>query len=161
VHFIFWGLVTHIACLPLLGDAKTIKMIVLQSAISAALICTQFVVAGHGTCAGDKQLVVATVAVTVMVVHIVGTFFYVFVAVVCACLILRVLAALVVGMLAVGAMQMAWPVKLTILKGGLAIPTRVLVARAMSFEAATITIANRPAVTSRPATSSSWYLQLE
>jgi hypothetical protein len=63
-----------------------------------------------------------------------------------------VLAALIVGMLAVGTMQMAWPVKLTVLKGGLVNPTRVLVAGATSFEAATITVANWPAIASRPAT---------
>jgi hypothetical protein len=87
-----------------------------------------------------------------MVVHIIGAFFNVVVAVVCACLILWVLAALVIGMLAVGAMQMAWPVKLTALEGGLAIPTRVLVAGVTSFEAAMITVANRSAIASRPAT---------
>jgi hypothetical protein len=42
---IFWGLVTHIAYLPLLGDVKTIKMIVLWSAIPAALVCAQFAIA--------------------------------------------------------------------------------------------------------------------
>ncbi len=82
-------------------------MIVLRSAIPAALVCAQFSIAGHGTRAGDKQLVVATVAAAITVVHIVGMFFNVVVAVVCACLILWVLAALVVGMLDVGAMQMA------------------------------------------------------
>ncbi len=87
-----------------------------------------------------------------MVVHAVGAFFNVAVVVVCTCLILWVLAALVVGMLAVGAMQMAWPDKLTVLRGGLAIPTRVLVAGVMSSEAATIAVASRPAVSSRPAT---------
>ena len=71
---IFWELVTHIAYLPLLGDVKTIKMTVLRSAILAAVVRTQFVVAGHGTCAGGKQLVVATVLVAVMVVHIMGAF---------------------------------------------------------------------------------------
>ncbi len=35
---IFWGLVTHIAYLPFLGDVKTIKMIVLRSAIPTALV---------------------------------------------------------------------------------------------------------------------------
>ncbi len=153
---IFWGLVTQIAYLPLLGDVKTIKMIVLRSAIPAAPVCAQFIIAGIGTRAGDKKLVIATVAAAVMVVHVVGTFFNVVVAVVCGCLILWVLAALVVGMLAVGAMQMARPVKLTILEGGLAIPTRVLVAGAMSFEAVTITVANGPAVASRPATLLVW-----
>jgi hypothetical protein len=87
-----------------------------------------------------------------MVVHVVGAFFNVVVVVVCACLILWVLAALVVGMLAVGAMQMAWLVKLTILEGGLAIPARVLVAGAMSFEAGTIAVSSGPAIASRPAT---------
>ncbi len=53
-YIIFWGLVTHIAYLPLLGDVKTIKMIVLQRAIPATLACTQFAVAEHGTRAGDK-----------------------------------------------------------------------------------------------------------
>ena len=66
---------THIAYLPLLGDVKTIKMIVLQSAIPNALVCTQFTVAECRTCAGDKQLAVATVAAAVMVVHVVGAFF--------------------------------------------------------------------------------------
>ncbi len=144
---------THIAYLPLLGDVKTIKMIVLRSAIPAAIVCTQFAIAGRGTCAGDKQLIVATVTAAVMVVHIVGVFFNVVVAVVCVCLILWVLVALIVGLLAVNAMQMAQPVKLTILVGGLAIPMRVLVAGATSFEAATIAVVSRPAVASRPATS--------
>ncbi len=67
-------------------------------------------------------------AAVVMVVHLVGAFFNVVNVVVCTCLILWVLAALVVEMLAVGTMQMAWPVKLTILGKGLAIPARVLVA---------------------------------
>jgi hypothetical protein len=78
---------THIAYLPLLGDVKTIKMIVLRSEILAALVHSQFVVDGCGTRAGDKQLVVATVA-AVLVVHVMGAFFNVVVAVVCACLIL-------------------------------------------------------------------------
>jgi hypothetical protein len=82
-----------------------------------------------------------------------GHFFYVvFVVVVCACLILWVLAALVVGMLAVGTMQMARPVILTILGWGLAIPARVFVAGATSFKAATIAVASRPAIVSRPTT---------
>jgi hypothetical protein len=51
---IFWGLVTHSAYLPLLGDVKTIKMIVLQSAIPTALVCTQYTVAERGTRAGAK-----------------------------------------------------------------------------------------------------------
>ncbi len=72
---IFWGLVTHIAYLPLLRDMNTIRMINLHSAIPAALVCTQLSVAERRTCAGDKQLVFATVAVAVMVVHVVGTFF--------------------------------------------------------------------------------------
>jgi hypothetical protein len=59
--------------------------------------------------------------------------------------------ALVVGMLAVNAMQMAWLVGLTILGRGLAITTRVLVAGATSFEAAMITVTSRPAIMSRPA----------
>jgi hypothetical protein len=127
-------------------------MIVLWSVIPAALVCAQFVIAGRGTRAGDKQLIVATLAAAIMVVHVLGVFFNVVVAVVCACLILWVLAALVVGMLAVGAMQMARLVKLTVLKGGLAIPTRVLVAKGMSFKAATIAVVSRPTVASRPAT---------
>jgi hypothetical protein len=77
-------------------------------------------------------------AATIMVVHIMGSFFNVVVVVVCACLILWVLAALIVGMLAVGAMQMARPLKLIVLGGGLASPMRVLVAGATSFEMATI-----------------------
>ncbi len=88
-----------------------------------------------------------------MVVHVLGVFFYIVVVVVCACLILWVLAALIVGMLAVGIMQMARLVTLTILGGGLAIPARVLVARATSFEAATIAIVSRPAIAIRSATS--------
>ncbi len=71
---IFWGLVTNIAYLPLLGDVITIKMIILRSAIPAACVCAQFFVAEHGTRVGDKQLVVANVAVAVMVVHIMGAF---------------------------------------------------------------------------------------
>jgi hypothetical protein len=49
-------------------------MIVLRSAIPAALVCAQFAVAECGTHAGDKQLVVSTVAVAIMVVHVVGAF---------------------------------------------------------------------------------------
>ncbi len=79
-------------------------------------------------------------------------FFNAAVVVVCACLVLWVLTALVVGMLAVDTMQMAWLVELTILRRGLAITARVLVARATSFKVATIAIASRPAVASRPAT---------
>ncbi len=140
---IFWGLVTHIAYLPLFGDVKAINMIVLRSAISAALIRTHIAVTECGTRARDKQLVVATMATTIMVVHDVGTCFYVVdVVVVCACLVLWVLTALVVGMLAVDAMQMAQLVELTVLGRGLVIPGIVLVAGATSFEAATITIAS-------------------
>jgi hypothetical protein len=43
-------------------------------------------------------------AAVVMVVHVVGAFFNVVVVVVCACLVIWVLMALVVGMLAVDAM---------------------------------------------------------
>jgi hypothetical protein len=82
------------------------------------------------------------VAAAVTVVHVPGAFCNVVVVVVCTCLILWVLAALVVGMLAVSAMQMAWPVELTVPEQGLAIPTRVLVAGARSFEAATIAVAS-------------------
>jgi hypothetical protein len=71
--------------------------------------------------------------------------------VVCACLILWVLTALDVGMLAVGAMQMAWLVELTLLRGGLTIHARTLLARGRSFEVATITVASRSAIESRPA----------
>ncbi len=71
---IFWGLVTHIAYLPLLGYVKTIKMIVLRNVIPAALVRAQFAVAGRVTCAGDKQLVVATVAAAIMVVHVMCAF---------------------------------------------------------------------------------------
>ncbi len=67
-----------------------------------------------------------------MVVHVMGTFFNLVVVVVCTCLILLVLVALAVGTLAVGPMQMARPVKLTVLEGGHAIPTRILVAGATS-----------------------------
>ncbi len=56
-------------------------------------------------------------------------------------------------MLAVDTMQMAWLVELTILRRGLVITARVLVARATSFEVATIAIASRPAAASRPATA--------
>jgi hypothetical protein len=121
-------------------------MIVLRSVISAAIVCTQLAVTERGTCAKDKQLVVATTVVAIIVVHIVGTFINVVVVVVCACLILWVLTALVKGMLAVDAMQMARLVELTVLGRGLAITTRVLIARATSFEAATIAIASSPAI---------------
>jgi hypothetical protein len=67
---IFCGLVTHIAYLPLFGDVKTIKMIVLQSVIPAALVCAQFAVAKRGTRAGDKQLVVATMVAAAVVVYV-------------------------------------------------------------------------------------------
>jgi hypothetical protein len=80
-------------------------------------------------------------------------FFNVVVVVVCACLILWVLAALAVGMLAIGTIQITLLVKLTIPGGGLAIPTKILVAGARSFEAAMIALASRPAVASRPATA--------
>ncbi len=56
-----------------------------------------------------------------MVMHIVKVFLTIVVVVVCACLILQVLTALVIGMLAVGAMQMAWLVELTLLGGGLTV----------------------------------------
>jgi hypothetical protein len=148
---IFWGLVTHIAYLLLFGDVKAIKMIVLWSAISAALIHAQIGVTERRTRARDKQLVVATMVVAIMVVHIVVPFFNIAVVVVRACLILWVLMALVVGMLAVDAMQMAWLVELTVLGRGLAITTRVLVAGAMSFKAAMIAITGGSAVASRPA----------
>ncbi len=141
---------THIA--PLLGDVKAIKMIVLLSAISVALVCTEITVTECVTRGRDKQLAVATMAAAVMVVHVVGAFFYAAVVVVRACLVLWVLTALVVGMLAVDTMQMAWLVELTILRRGLVITARVLVARATSFKVATIAIASRPAVASRPVT---------
>ncbi len=54
---------------------KTIKIIVLRSEIPAALVCAQVAIPECRTRAGDKQLVVATVAVAVMVVHILGVFF--------------------------------------------------------------------------------------
>ncbi len=57
-------------------------MIVFRSAISAALVCAQIGVTERGTCARDKQLVVATRAVAIMVVHVMGAFFYVVVVVV-------------------------------------------------------------------------------
>jgi hypothetical protein len=137
---ISWGLVTHIAYLPLLGDMKAIKMIVLWSAVSPPLIHAQIAVTECGTRARDKQLVIATIAATVVVVHGVGAFFNIVLVVVHACLILWVLTALVVGMLAVNAMQMAWLVELTDLGRGLAITARVLVAGATSFKAAMIAI---------------------
>ncbi len=68
--------------LPLLGYMKTIKMIVLRSTISPALVCTQFIVARHGARTGGERLIFTTVAAAVMVVHIVGLFFYVVVVVV-------------------------------------------------------------------------------
>jgi hypothetical protein len=126
-------------------------MIVFRSAISATVVHAQIGITEHGTCARDKRLFVATRVAAIMVVHIVGAFFNVFVVFVCACLILWVLMALILRMLAVNAMQMAWLVELTILGRGLAISARVLVARATSFEAAMIAITSRPAVTSRPA----------
>jgi hypothetical protein len=57
-------------------------------------------------------------AAAIMVVRIVRVFLTIVVVVVCACLILQVLTALLIGMLAVGAMQMAWLVELTLLGGG-------------------------------------------
>ncbi len=127
-------------------------MIVLWSAISAALVHAQIGFTERGTCARDKQLVIATMVAAIMVVHIVGTFFNNDVGVVvCTCLILWVLMALVVGMLAVDTMQMAQLVELTVLGRGLAITVRVLVARATSFKAATIPVTSRPVVASRPA----------
>jgi hypothetical protein len=91
-------------------------------------------------------------AMAVMVVHIVGAFFYVVVVVVVhACLVLWVLMALIVRMLAVNAMQMARLVGLAVLRRGLAITARVLVVGATSFEAVMIAIASRPAIVSRPA----------
>jgi hypothetical protein len=94
-------------------------MIVLRSAILAALVCAQFAIAERGTRAGDKRLVVATVMAAVMVVHVVGAFFNVVDVVVCACLILSVLVAPIIGILAVGTMQMAWLVKLIVIGGAL------------------------------------------
>ncbi len=148
---IFWGLVTHIAYLPLFGDVKAIWMIVFRSAISAVLVCTQIAVTECGACARDKQLIVTTMAVAVMVVQVIGANFNEVVVVVCTCLILWVLMALVIGMLVVDAMQMARLVELTVLGGGLAINARDLVAGATSFEAATISVASRPVIVSRPA----------
>ena len=71
---IFWGLVAHLTHLPLLGDVKTIKMIVLWSAILATVVHAQFTVTECRTCAGDKWLVDATMAAAIMVVHIVRVF---------------------------------------------------------------------------------------
>jgi hypothetical protein len=139
-------------CLPsLLLDVKAIKMIVIQNAIAATLVCTQIAITECGTWARDKQLAVATMVVAIMVVHVMVVCFNVDVLVVCACLVLWVLTALVVGMLAVDAMQMAQLVELTVLGGSLAITVRVLVAGAMSFEAMMIAVVSRPAVASRPA----------
>jgi hypothetical protein len=148
---IFRGLVTHIAYLPLFGDVKAIKMIVLQSAISAALFCAQIPITECRTQARDKQLVITTMAATIIVVHIVGALFNLVAVAVCVCLILRILTALVIGMLAVDAMQMAWLVELTLIGRGLMITPRVLVARATSFKVATIAVASRPAIATRPA----------
>jgi hypothetical protein len=125
--------VTHITYLPLFGDVKDIKMVVLQNAISAALIWAWIAITECRTRARDKRLVVATMAAGVMEVHVVGSLFKVVVVVVRACLILRVLTALVVEMLAVDAMQMAQLVELTILGRGLVITARVIVAEAMNF----------------------------
>ncbi len=93
----------------------------------------------------------------VTVVHVMGASFNVIVVVVVvACLILWVLAALVVGMLAVGAMQMARLLELTILKRGLAILAilailvEVPVAGATSFKATAIAVKSRPADTLAP-----------
>ncbi len=92
-----------------------------------------------------------------MVVHVVGASFNVVVVVdVVACLILWVLAALVVGMLAVGTMQMAWLLELTVLKRGLAILAILVilagvpVAGATSFKATAIAVKSRPADTLAP-----------
>ncbi len=52
-------------------------------------------------------------------------------------------------MLAVNAMQMAGLVELTVFRRGLAIPARVLVAGAVSFEVATIAVRSRPAIAGR------------
>jgi hypothetical protein len=86
-----------------------------------------------------------------MVVHVVGLFFNVVVVV--AYLVFWVLPALVVGMLAVDAMQMAQLLKLTVLERSLAILVilailaGVPVAGMVSFEATTIAKKSRPADT--------------
>ncbi len=77
-----------------------------------------------------------------------GRIFNVVIVVVCACLILWVLTALVVRMFAVDTMQMAWLVELTVLGRGLVITARVLVARATSSEALIMAVTSRPAVAS-------------
>ncbi len=58
---------------------------------------------------------------------------------------------LFLGMLAVGAMEMAQLVELAILRRGLAVAARVLVVRAKSFKAVVVAVASRPAVANRPA----------
>ncbi len=79
-----------------------------------------------------------------------GAFLKVVVVFVRVCLILWVLMALTIGILAVDAMQTRL-VELTVLRRGLAITARVLVTGVMSFKAATIAVARRPDVASRPA----------
>jgi hypothetical protein len=49
-----WGLVTHIAYLPLFWDVKAIKMIVFKRVISAALVHAQIAVTEGGACARFK-----------------------------------------------------------------------------------------------------------
>ncbi len=92
-------------------------------------------------------------AAAIMVVHLVGLFFKVVVVVVVAYLVFRVLPALVIGMLAVNAMQMARLLKLTVLERSLAILAilailmGVPVAGVASFEVTTITKKSRSADT--------------
>ncbi len=126
-------------------------MIVLRSTISAALVHAQFVIAGRDAHMAGEQPVFATVAVAVMVVHVVGLFFNVFVVVVVAYLVFRFLPAIVIGMLVVNAMQMARLLKLTVLERSLVILVILVilmgvpVAGVASFEATTIAKKSRPA----------------
>ncbi len=84
--------------------------------------------------------------------HVLGMFYNIVVFVVVRTyLVLWILMALVIGMLAVDAMQVArLIVELTLLRRGLAITGRVLIAGAMSFKAVTIAVSSRPAIVSRP-----------
>ncbi len=86
--------------------------------------------------------------------------YIVVVVVVCACLDLSVLIALVVGMLAVDAMQMALLVELALLRRVLAITVRVLVVGAKSFKLAMIAVTSKPAIASRLLSCLQRYIQL-
>jgi hypothetical protein len=68
-YIIFWGLVTHIAYLPLFGDVKAIKMIVFWRPISSTLVHAQITVTEGRACARTNQLIVATMGMAIMVVN--------------------------------------------------------------------------------------------